>query len=114
MLVININKSVFDKKTSVPNIKRAKFALTNEALADMNQYVPMRPGSGHLRMSGTSNGDRITYRMPYAGPQFRGVSSKGNEFKNYTTPGTSRRWDLRAKANHIDDWRKAFIDGGNL
>lgn len=113
MLVININKSVFDKKTSVSNIKRAKFALTNQALADMNQYVPMRPGSGHLRMSGTSNGDRITYRIPYAGPQFRGIVN-GGRVRNYTTPGTSRRWDLRAKANHMDAWRKAFIDGGNL
>lgn len=113
MLVININKSGFDKKTSVPNIKRAKFALTNQALADMNQYVPMRPGSGHLRMSGNSNGDRITYRMPYAGPQFRGIVN-GSRVKNYTTPGTSRRWDLRAKANHMDAWRKAFIKGGNL
>ncbi|MEQ7200163.1 minor capsid protein [Enterococcus avium] len=112
MLVIKINKFAFEKKMSVSNIKRGKFALANQAMADMNQYVPRK--RGHLRMSGTSNGDRIAYRMPYAGPQFRGVSSKGNEFKNYTTPGTSRRWDLRAKANHLDDWRRAFIKGGNL
>lgn len=112
MLTIKIDKQRLNQKISVANIKKAKFALTHQAMADMDQYVPKK--AGHLRMSGTSNGDRITYQMPYAAYQFRGISSKGKKFTNYTTTGTGSRWDKRAKANHIDSWRKAFIDGGGL
>ena len=30
-------------------------------------------------------------------------------FKKYTTPGTGKRWDLKASALYLDDWKKTGL-----
>lgn len=112
MLKVDVNKDDLDRKLSSKNIDRGVYALTNQAHADMDRYVPKR--QGHLRQDSFARNNTITYTVPYARAQFRGVVGKGHPVRNYTTPGTGKRWDLRAKANHIDDWRKAFVKGGGL
>ncbi|PQG65881.1 capsid protein [Enterococcus faecium] len=111
MLHVKVKKNGVDRKLSVMNINSALYYMTSQMHMDMNLYVPKR--QGNLRDKSFVNKNRITYAAPYARAQFRGFVN-GSRVRNYTTPGTSRRWDLRAKANHMDAWRKAFIKGGNL
>lgn len=88
---------------------------TNEAMRQMEQFVPMR--RGHLRDSETvsSNGKTIRYSTPYARAQFYGFTH-GYRIHNYTTPGTSRRWDLRLKGDSqkMKAVEKAYIKGAGL
>ncbi|GIN08665.1 hypothetical protein J1TS1_28100 [Shouchella clausii] len=111
---VSVNLTVAKKKLSQSNVKRGRFALANQAMADMNQFVPMREGI--LRQTGTvdSDGSAVTYGMPYAKAQFYGrVGRGGYPVRNYTTPGTGPRWDLKAKPIFMSDWIKAFVKGAD-
>ena len=98
-----------EKKLSESNYRKGRYALANQALSDMNRYVPRREGV--LRMSTSINLDAtaINYHAPYAKKQF--YTSRG---WSYTTPGTGPRWDLKAKNNHGRNWAKAFVKGAGL
>lgn len=117
MLHVKVEKGGVDRKLSVVNMNSALFYMINSQIhPDMNLYAPKK--EGNLRRKSFVNKNRITYTVPYARAQFRGFRRTKNGqtilFRNHTTTGTVSRWDLRAKANHMDAWRKAFIDGGNL
>lgn len=107
---INVDLDGFMDQTSLTNVKRGQYALVNQAMSDMEQFVPK--DQGHLRDSvhATSNGSQISYAMPYAKAQFYGMIN-GSRIHNYTTPGTSRRWDLKGKSVFMDSWVKAFTEG---
>ena len=107
---INVDLDGFMDQTSLTNVKRGQYALVNQAMSDMEQFVPKR--QGHLRDSvhATADGSQITYAMPYAKAQFYGMIN-GSRVHNYSTPGTSRRWDLKAKSMFMDSWVKAFTKG---
>jgi len=107
---INVDLDGFMDQTSLTNVKRGQYALVNQAMSDMEQFVPK--DQGHLRDSvhATSNGSQITYAMPYAKAQFYGIIN-GHPVHNYTTPGTTKRWDLKAKSMFMDSWVKAFTEG---
>ena len=100
---------VYDRLSN-KNVLRAKLALANQALADMNPFVPMKEGILRTATSVDLDGGGINYHMPYAGPQFYGFIN-GARIYNYTTPGTGSRWDLRAKAKYMSDWERAFVKG---
>lgn len=102
-----------DRYFSESNLALAQFALANQALADMNQYVPRQ--EGNLRMSGhvASNKEQLIWDTPYASSQYRGGNSKAT-FRNYTTPGTGPYWDMVARANHMADWEQAWIKGAGF
>lgn len=106
----HVDLAGFHKATGEAAIKRGQYALINQAMSDMEQFVPK--DQGHLRDSvhASSNGSQITYTMPYAQAQFHGMIN-GSRIHNYTTPGTSRRWDLKAKSMFMDSWVKAFTEG---
>jgi|SRR5699024_6946742 len=99
------------KKMSQNSLERGRFALANQALADMSPFVPFKEDP--LKMSGkvADDGKALTWDTPYARAQFYGFVGRGYRVYNYTTPGTSRRWDLRAKGIHMRDWERAFIKG---
>ncbi|AMO30115.1 minor capsid protein [Lactiplantibacillus plantarum] len=107
---INVDLDGFMDQTSITNVKRGQYALANQAMSDMEQFVPKN--QGHLRDSvhATSNGSQITYAMPYAKAQFYGIIN-GYPVHNYSTPGTTKRWDLKAKSMFMDSWVKAFTEG---
>lgn len=90
---------------SLKNVQRGKSAMSNQALADMNPFVPMREGT--LRTTGhvTSDANEIVWNTPYAKRLFY------NQFYNYTTPGTGPRWDLKAEGMFLSDWQRAFMRG---
>lgn len=109
---ITIDLDRVKKKLSQESFDKGQYAAANQMLSDMNQYVPKDEGS--LRLTGTveDNGKSLTWNMPYAKAQFYGFVGKGGfRVYKYTTPGTSRRWDLRAKGAHMNDWVDTFIKG---
>jgi hypothetical protein len=112
MVYVSVNLDGALKKMSEANHTRGRQAVANQAMADMNQFVPMQEGI--LRQTATVDidGTGINYNTPYARAQFYGFVGRGGyRVYNYTTPGTSRRWDLRAKARYMNDWKRAYVKG---
>jgi len=89
-------------------IRRGRYAVANQAMADMNQFVPM--DEGNLRMSATIDidGGAVNYNMLYANNLFYMYK------QNYTTPGTGPRWDLKAKSVFMSSWIDAFTRGAGV
>lgn len=121
---VHIDLSGLNRKLSAESLKRARKLMANDALQAMNKYVPSssqgndESGSTLRGMSSVAeDGSSVMYRAIYARAQFYGfITNKyGGPFRihNYTTPGTSRRWDLKLKGSK-DDMEKvksAFIKG---
>lgn len=107
---INVDLDNFMEHTSLTNVKRGQYALVNQAMSDMERFVPK--DQGHLRDSvhATSDGSQITYTMPYAKAQFYGIIN-GYPVHNYSTPGTTKRWDLKAKSMFMSSWIDTFTKG---
>lgn len=97
------------RKLSQANLQRGQYAMANQMLADMNQFVPKKESS--LRTTGhvSADGSQIVWETPYAKRQFYAPGV----FK-YSTPGTGPRWDLKAKPIFMNDWTKAFKGGADL
>lgn len=105
MVQISINLSGVRKKLSTGNVDKGRYALANQALADMNQFVPA--DEFILRQTATIDidGTGINYNQPYAARMFYMM------MYNYTTPGTGPRWDNKAKGMFMSDWINAFMKG---
>lgn len=109
---VSIELEGVKKKLSAENFKRGKHALALQAMEDMNQFVPYKKGP--LRSKTHVDSDNsIIYQAPYAKAQFYGSNGKAT-FSKYSTPGTGKRWDLKAKSMFMDSWKKAFKDGAGL
>lgn len=110
---INVDLDEFMDHTSLGNVKKAQYALINgQMIPDMQQFVPRDRPEEPLRQSvhATADGSKITYSTPYAKAQFYGVIN-GHPVHNYSTPGTGKRWDLKAKSMFMSSWVKAFTEG---
>lgn len=102
---------------SGPALDRARYTLANQAMSDMDQFVPFKEGdlAGSAHLDGKNN---IVYDTPYAKAQFYGFitnykTGKTSRVRNYTVsehPNASRRWDLRAKALYGDEWANKVKD----
>lgn len=121
---VKVDLTRLKAKLSSENIIRARKAMATQAMQEMNQYVPSSSKDEHengTTLRGETNiaddGSYVLYNVPYAKAQFYGfITNKyGGPYRihNYTTPGTSRRWDLRMKGNHkaMDNVQKALIRG---
>lgn len=102
---ITIDLGRINKKFG-PNAKKvAEYAIANQAMLDMERFVPLR--GGDLRGSSHVSGNQIIYNTVYARAQFYGSSynkHRSFKFSKYTTPGTGPRWDLKAKGMYGDKW----------
>lgn len=85
------------------NTVKAKRVLKTQVAYDMNRYVPML--SGDLRGSQALVRDGITWSGVYAKAQFYGTNGIVS-FRNYTTAGTGKRWDLKAEGIHGKSWEE--------
>lgn len=121
---VKVDLTRLKAKLSSENIIRARKAMATQAMQEMNQYVPsssMGNTENGTTLRGESaislDGSYVLYNVPYAKAQFYGfiTNQYGGPYRihNYTTPGTSRRWDLRMKGNQkaMDDVQKALIRG---
>ncbi len=102
---VSIDLKGVKKKFNPESMKRGRYALANQALADMNQFVPM--DEGILRQTATIHidGSAIYYNTPYAKRLFY------MRMRNYTTPGTGPRWDMKARRMFASDWANAVKKG---
>lgn len=110
---ISVDFTGVRKKLSKANFKRGRYAMANQAWSDMNNYVPMKNGDLRTASSVTSDGSKIQYNQKYARAHFYGGTDKVT-FRKYTTPGTGKRWDLKAKGLHMKAWKMAFVKGAGL
>lgn len=109
---VKVNLDGFRRKFSGENLRRGRLAMANDAQQAMEKYVPKRSGDLRKYSVVEHDGTSILYTQPYARAQFYGLIN-GHPVKNYSTPGTSKRWDLRLKGNTQDMAlvKKAFLDG---
>lgn len=107
MVNVSVNLKGARQKLSSQAQRQGRQALGNQALADMNQFVPM--DEGILRQTATVDidGSGINYNTPYARRLFYMY------MYNYTTPGTGPRWDIKAKRVFMSDWINAFVKGAD-
>lgn len=103
---VQVNVRGLESMFSKNNIVQSRYAAANQAMLNMNKYVPYSGENGkqdHLRDTShvTSDGTTIIWNMKYATPQFYGVVH-GRNVRKYTTPGTSKRWDQRMTGNNQD------------
>lgn len=102
---VSINIGGARSKMSAARVTSGRRAMANQAMGDMNPFVPM--AEGILRQTATIDldGSGVNYNTPYARKFFYMM------MYNYTTPGTGPRWDNKAKAIFISDWERAFMKG---
>lgn len=112
---VRFDMNGFESKFTQSNLRMGRLAAVNDAHQAMEQFVPKL--SGDLRSYSVihPDGSGIDYMMPYARAQFYGVVN-GHEIRNYTTPGTSKRWDLRLKGDQqlMSQVTEAFVRGANF
>ncbi|MFO1546824.1 minor capsid protein, partial [Lactiplantibacillus plantarum] len=107
---VNADLDGFMTRTSLDNVKRGQYALVNQAMSDMEQFVPKDQNNLRDSVHATSDGSKITYAMPYAKAQFYGIIN-GHTVHTYSTPGTGKRWDLKAKSMFMSSWVDTFMKG---
>src|SRR5690625_403724 len=107
MVRVDINLTGARMKLSQGNIRRGRYAVANQALADMNPFVPMEEGIARQTGHVDNNGEAVTWNTPYIRRLFY------MPMYNYTTPGTGPRWDLKAKRIFMSDWIDAFTKGAD-
>lgn len=118
---VHVDLTKLDQKLNTTQLRQARLNMANDAHQAMDKYIPMlHPDtSENLRSMSfvNSDGTSIIYTAVYAKAQFYGfiTNQYGGSFRihNYTTPGTSRRWDLRLKGNlsEMAMVKEAFING---
>ncbi|WP_307994976.1 minor capsid protein [uncultured Weissella sp.] len=104
---VTVNVDGLNSRFSEHNIAKARYVAANQAMINMNQYVPYSGENGHqdhLRDTGhvASDGQSVTWTTAYAHSIFLGLVGGKYPIQNYTTPGTSKRWDLRMTGNRQD------------
>lgn len=104
----SIERSLSDK-----NLKHANRRAAGKFLQRSQQYVPLK--SGALRSLGRLvDHETIEWRgLPYGKAQFFGTNGIV-VFKNYTTPGTGKRWDLVTAGNHMPEVEREYVRGLGL
>lgn len=80
--------------------KLGQYALANQMYADMNNYVPLLTGDLRNQSAIAPDGKSIYYNVPYARRRFYEPAMR------YTTPGTTFRWDMKAKSIHMRSWER--------
>lgn len=97
-MAITLNLQGVDSMLSQQRKKSIQFKTANQAMMAMDKFVPKSnmQKQNRLRTATHVSDDAhsIIYTMPYAKAQFFGIIN-GSTIKNYTTPGTSARWDKR-------------------
>lgn len=104
-ITIKIDLGRINKKFGSNASKVAEQAIADQAIMDMERFVPFR--DGNLRGLVHVSGSQIVYDTVYARAQFYGSSynkHRSFSFSKYTTAGTGPRWDLKAKGLYGDKW----------
>lgn len=132
---VKIDLGTVYKKLDKDAMDRGRYAMANQMLADMNQFVPKKShtlvGTGRA----TRSSREIVWSTKYAKAQFYGkftrtkpLTAKQLRFLHalarenggklpktgYSTPGTGPRWDLKAKGIYMENWKQAYLGGAGI
>ena len=118
-----INLDGVKRKFGEKSMRLGRLKMANQALADMNRFVPNLTST--LRQSGHAidEGRKLEWRTPYAKAMFYGsrpfrrgmpVNVIMWSRSKPTTSGTGKRWDLKARKLYGGQWARAFKDGSLL
>lgn len=111
---VQIDISEIEKLLTAENEKKAKIAVANQMIIDMDKFVPMRHGtlraSGHVQSSGDIG---VVYTTVYARAHFYGTNGIVR-FRKYTTSGTGKRWDEKAQSRYSEQWAEVAKKGLGL
>lgn len=114
---VKIDLKGVEKKVSPTALAKGKLAIANQAMLDMERFVPKRRGD--LRSSGHVRQDAVVYATPYARLLYYGKKRKGffsekqrkfffankkELLSRKKTPGTGPRWDKKASALYSKNW----------
>lgn len=114
---VSVDLSRLNSMLSGQRLQRAQYVLANQAMADMDQFVPYKRGtlSGSAHIGSDGN---IVYTTPYAKAQFYGIVGGQYPVHTYTRtthPQATKRWDLKAKSLYGDEWAnkvaKSLLEG---
>lgn len=114
---VSVNLDGLNNMLSGRSLRRARHVLANQAMQDMDQFVPYK--QGHLAGSAHLDAeDNIVYDTPYARAQFYGLIAGKYPVVHYTRtehPQATKRWDLKAKELYGDEWankvKKSLLEG---
>lgn len=114
---VGIDLSGANRKLSKQNLLMGRFAMVNQILLDVDQYVPRR--HGFLRANGhvANQGKNIVWSLPYARSMYYGkIMRKGATYpiRNWTITGTGDHWDKKAEKTSRQRWVNAFLRGTRL
>ena len=108
-LLIKVKKDLgkMEKRFSKSGTADINDKLGEQVTKDMSPFVP-KGDTKRLSKGRWVRGRKVVlYPEKYARAQFRGmVGRPARRVYRYSTAGTSRRWDLRAKAKHSKKWAK--------
>jgi|SRR5690625_5231255 len=106
---VNVDVDVKNIPPKVNNrTGKAQYVLANQVHADMNPYVPALTYDMRNQSTVAIDGKSIIYHTPYARKRFYVPA------RRYTTPGTTARWDLKAKSIHGASWARVAGKAMNL
>ncbi len=105
---VYINIDGVRQKLSRQNMLAGRRTFANQAMADMNQFVPAKEFILRNTVTLALDGSTINYNTPYAKKQYT------IQHKSYTTPGTGPYWDKKAQGLFMSDWEKAFLGGAGF
>lgn len=114
---VHVDLNIMNHKFSEDQLRHGRLAMANDAQQAMEKYVPKKEGTLRETSKVATDGSSVYYVQPYARAQFYGfiTNQYGGPFRihNYTTSGTSRRWDLRLKGNlsEMAMIKETFING---
>lgn len=102
-----------EKKVGKENFKRGRYIAANQALLEMDKYVPKK--HGYLRGSAHASAESVEYSgLPYARAQYYGSAYNKKStfyFHKYTTAGTGKEWDKKLTSGQLQKIGKAALKG---
>ena len=100
---------------SQQNRVKARKIMSNQMIIDMDKFIPYKDGDLRGSVGLSDEGETIEYRTKYAKAQFYGgTKNPPRTFRNYTTKGTGKRWDLKAKGIYLGEWKEIYKKGLKL
>lgn len=105
MVGIKCNFEKLLNRYTPEKVENARREMCDQMLSDMTPLVPYRKGA--LQGTGHVTEEGLEWNTPYAKAQFYG-RDKNRTFRNYTTAGTGKRWDLKAESMYKANWKNVF------
>jgi hypothetical protein len=106
MLKLNVNLTRINQILNEGNMLNARRRVLNQMEMDMHPLIPYRQGDLRNNIALNFDATQLVYYAPYAKAQFYGFVGPNSTrpVRHYTTPGTGKRWDLKAKSMYGEDW----------